>query len=102
MVEIKKQGDDAILLVSGTDRITVLNASELKGELVVSLSSTKGSVFLDLKNIKFMDSTGISVLISGVKASRESGSGFVLRHVQDEVLRLLTLMKIDQIIDIER
>ncbi len=102
MVQITEQGDQAILLVTGTDRITVLNAGELKGELVLSISKTKGSVFLDLQNVKYMDSTGISALISGVKASRESGCGFVLRNVQGEVLRLLKLMKIDKIIDIEK
>lgn len=101
MIEIKQQGVDTTLLVTDTDRVTVLNAGELKGELVFCLSQSKGTVYLDLQNIKFMDSTGISVLISGVKGSRESGCGFVLRNVQHEVLHLLQLMKIDKIIDIE-
>ncbi len=102
MVEITELEDKTVLLVAGTDRITVLNAGELKGELVLSFSKANGKVYLDLANIKYMDSTGISVLISGVKASRESGKGFVLKNVQGEVSRLLSLMKIDKIIDIEK
>ncbi len=102
MVKTLRQGDKTTLTVTGTDRITVLNAGELKGELILNLSNSMAKkVYLDLQNIKFMDSTGISVLISGVKASRESGCGFVLKNLQDEVLRLLKLMKIDQIIDID-
>lgn len=102
MIEISQSGDDIVLLVSETDRVTVLNAGELKGELMLSLGRTKGTVYVDLSNIKFMDSTGISVLISGLKGARENGCGFTLRNVQPEVLRLLQLMKIDKIIDIEK
>lgn len=102
MINVVENNGFKVISVVGTDRITVLNAGELKSVLVEQFPLTAKGVLLDLSNIKFMDSTGISVLISGVKASRESNKHFALRNVQGDVERLLSLMKIDKIIDIEK
>lgn len=101
MVVVTENNGSVILSVDGTDRITVLNAGEVKSALVEQFPNAKKALVLDLHNIRFMDSTGISVLISGVKTSRESNKQFLLRNVQGDVMRLLALMKIDKIIDIE-
>ena len=76
------------------DRLTVVNAGDLKKSLALQFSA--GSC-----DVKYMDSTGVSVLISGVKSSREQNRGFALRNVQPDVRKLLSLMKIDKIIDID-
>ena len=102
MVDVQETNGTVTVTVTSTDRITVLNAGELKGVLVENINKdTTREVKLDLHNVKFMDSTGISVLISGIRASRESNHGFTLKAVQSDVLKLLVLMKIDKILDIE-
>ncbi len=100
MIEVKKETEGIVVTPVDVDRITVTNAGDLKKTLALQFSSGSCDVFLDLKNIKYMDSTGVSVLISGIKSSREQNRGFVLRNVQNDVRKLLSLMKIDKIIDI--
>ncbi|MCF0190231.1 MAG: STAS domain-containing protein [Marinilabiliaceae bacterium] len=100
MVEVNKTAQGTVIAVTETNRITVTNANELKTAVVDAITKDKTNVMLDLKEIKYMDSTGISVLISGVKASRENNLNFELQNVQVEVMKLLKLMKIDKIIDI--
>ncbi|MBR6251118.1 MAG: STAS domain-containing protein [Bacteroidales bacterium] len=102
MVDIKTEGNEAVISVINTDRITVSNASELKSSILEAINEKKLNVVIDLGSIRYIDSTAISVLISGVKASRINGSAFKLRNLQLEVMRLLSLMKIDQIMDIEK
>ncbi|MBE6341584.1 MAG: STAS domain-containing protein [Bacteroidales bacterium] len=102
MVDIKTEGNEAVISVINTDRITVSNASELKSSMLDAINEKKLNVIIDLGSIRYIDSTAISVLISGVKASRINGSSFKLRNLQPEVMRLLSLMKIDQIMDIEK
>lgn len=102
MINVIENDGTVILSVAGTDRVTVLNAGELKGVMVEQFAKVGKGIILDLDNIKFMDSTGISVLISGVKTSREKNKHFALRNVKGDVARLLSLMKIDKIIDIEK
>lgn len=101
MIEVKKNLAGIVVTPVDVDRLTVTNASELKKVIAQQFSSGSCSIYLDLVNIKYMDSTGISVLISGVKSSREQSRNFILRNVQPDVMKLLSLMKIDKIIDIE-
>ncbi len=101
MIDVKKGLDGVVITPVDVDRLTVTNAGELKKSLALQFSSGSNNVYLDLQNIKYMDSTGVSVLISGVKSSREQNRGFGLRNVQPDVRKLLSLMKIDKIIDIE-
>ncbi len=101
MIEVKKVSEGIVVTPVDVDRITVTNAGDLKKTLALQFSSGSCDVFLDLQNIRYMDSTGVSVLISGIKSSREQNRGFILRNVQPDVHKLLSLMKIDKIIDIE-
>ncbi len=101
MIETIEKENITTVTVSGTDRITVANVSELKSTLIGKLKENKGRIELDLKNIKFMDSTGISVLISSLKESRINGNKFVITNVQQDVYKLFELMKLDKIFDIE-
>ncbi|MCQ2216286.1 MAG: STAS domain-containing protein [Bacteroidales bacterium] len=100
MIEVNRTPEEIVITVAGTNRVTVTNAGELKTAVVDCLSKDKGNVLLDLGEVKYIDSTGISVLISGVKAARENNLRFELVNVQEEVLKLMRLMKIDKIIDI--
>ena len=101
MIEVKKVSEGIVVTPVDVDRITVTNAGDLKKTLALQFSSGSCDVFLDLQNIRYMDSTGVSVLISGIKSSREQNRSFILRNVQPDVHKLLSLMKIDKIIDIE-
>lgn len=101
MIEITENESVAVVTVVGTDRVTVANVAELKTTLTGKLKSKIAKVVLDLVNVKFMDSTGISVLISSLKASRENGNKFAIRNVSNDVMRLFELMKLDKIFEIE-
>lgn len=101
MIDVKKSLEGVVVTPMDVDRLTVTNAGDLKKSLALQFSAGSCNVYLDLQNIKYMDSTGVSVLISGVKSSREQSRGFILRNVQPDVRKLLSLMKIDKIIDIE-
>ncbi|MCQ2229545.1 MAG: STAS domain-containing protein [Bacteroidales bacterium] len=101
MIEVTENEALVVVTVVGTDRITVANVAELKTTLTGKLKSKVSKVVLDLANVKFMDSTGISVLISSLKASRENGNKFAIRNVNTDVMRLFELMKLDKIFEIE-
>jgi len=61
-------------------------------------------VFLNLQNVRYVDSSGIATLVEGLKASRDQGSRMILfglsRSVR-EVMELSRLQKIFEIYDTE-
>ena len=102
MIEVNESNGVVEVMPTETDRVTVANVAELKNVLIAKLKGNSSKVILNLKNIKFMDSTGISVLISSLKASRENNNKFVICSVQRDVLKLFELMKLDKIFEIEQ
>lgn len=101
MVEVTENKGVVTVTLSETDRITVVNVNELKNVLTTHLRRDVEKVVLNLAPIKFMDSTGISVLISSLKVSRENNHEFAITNVQAEVMKLFVLMKLDKIFTIE-
>lgn len=61
-------------------------------------------VFLNLKNVRYIDSSGIASLVEGLKASRDQGSRLILYGLSPavrEVMQLSRLQKIFEIYDNE-
>jgi anti-sigma B factor antagonist len=62
-------------------------------------------VVLNLTGVGYIDSSGVASLVEGLKASRESGSRFVLFGLNDsarEVLKISRLLKLFEVYDDEK
>ncbi|MCU4164927.1 STAS domain-containing protein [Carboxylicivirga caseinilyticus] len=99
MLEVKELNGYQIASLADTDRLTATIATEIKSELTNQLDGNTNLV-INLSNIKFIDSTGIGVLISALKTARQNNGSFKLCEIQKDVMSLLTLMKLDKVFDI--
>lgn len=92
-----------ILDVSGN--IDMSNSPEVRKALL-QLLREKGvtRVALNLTGVGYIDSSGVASLVEGLKASRESGSRFVLFGLSDsarEVLKISRLLKLFEVYEDE-
>lgn len=92
-----------ILDVSGN--IDMSNSPEVRKALL-QLLREKGvtRVALNLTGVGYIDSSGVASLVEGLKASRESGSRFVLFGLNDsarEVLKISRLLKLFEVYEDE-
>jgi anti-sigma B factor antagonist len=92
-----------ILDVSGN--IDMSNSPEVRKALLHEIRE-KGvtRVVLNLSGVGYIDSSGVASLVEGLKASRESGSRFVLFGLNDsakEVLKISRLLKLFEVYDNE-
>ncbi len=85
--------------LEGTDRLNAPVATVVKDELNGLLVKNQYNLVLNLENIRFIDSTGIGVLISALKTARQNNGSFILSNVNKEVMSLLSLMKLDKVFD---
>jgi anti-sigma B factor antagonist len=103
MLELKEGPKGKITgIIQDTNRLTATIAPDIKEPLTDVLKQQGINVVLNLENIKFIDSTGIGVLISALKTARQHNSSFALCSVQKDVMSLLKLMKLDQIFDFSK
>ena len=54
---------------------------------------------MNLGNVKYSDSSGLSALLVGNRLFREEGS-FILCEVQDHVSKLIGISQLDKVMDI--
>jgi anti-anti-sigma factor len=88
----------------GQDRLIL----ELQGELDMACAhqldealdgadlDRSGAVVLDLRGVRFLDSTGLKAIFRARKAVHESGRRFAVTEGSAQVQRLLSLTRLDE------
>lgn len=93
-VEARSQGQAKILAVGG--ELDLAAATSLEEELDRALESGSPCIVIDLEQLEFIDSTGLSVLVRGHQRAQESGLELGLIHAGAQVERLLSLTGLAQ------
>ena len=75
-------------------------APRLREELVRLSSDDATAVTVDLSRLEFVDSTGLSVLITGLKRLREKGGDMALRSPNPGTRRVLEITGLTQVFSI--
>jgi len=98
-VNVQEDSNVKVLEVSG--EIDAYTAPELKETLMPLMRESGNEIEVDLENVQYMDSTGLGVFVSALKASKESGSHYTLKNVQDRVFRIFEITGLSEIIEIK-
>ena len=69
--------------------------------LAAQLYESGKEVHLNLKDVSYMDSSGISVLIESHQRALEKGTKVVIKEVSKSVLKVIMMAKLEQILNLE-
>jgi anti-sigma B factor antagonist len=85
-----------VIQISG--RLEAFTVPQLRAEQEVLLAAEQRHFIVDLSQATFMDSAGMSALVSLLKRSRQAGGNVVLVKPTDPAAyRILTLTRFDQV-----
>ena len=93
-IEFRDLGEHKVIQVSG--EVDLYNVSELKKALFSITDGKYHSVVVDMKNINYMDSSGIGALVAGQKKMRAHNGKFGLMSLHEDVLNILKLATLDK------
>lgn len=93
-VAIKERGEHKIVSING--EVDLYNVSELKKTLFSITDGAHSSVVVDMKNVNYMDSSGIGALVAGQKKMKAHNGKFALMNIHDDVLNILKLATLDK------
>jgi anti-anti-sigma factor len=88
-VEVRDEDRAVVIGVSG--ELDLASSPALERELERGAASNAELVVVDLRNLEFMDSTGLSVLVRAHQRATESGRRFGVVRGPQQVQRLLSL-----------
>ena len=78
-----------------------MDVTEKAKEVIMPLIEAKKEVHLNLKEVQYMDSSGISVLIESHQKSLEKGTKVIIKDVSKSVLKVIMMAKLEQILNLE-
>lgn len=94
----REEGSKTIIeLVGDLDFHT---ARQLREKLIEFHSQGVTDVTLDLAELEFIDSSGLSVLVAGLKRLRNGGGDLTLRSVSDQTRRVLEVSGLSRVLSI--
>lgn len=93
-VEVRNENHAAVIAVSG--ELDLASAPTLEHELQQAESSDAEVLILDLRQLEFIDSTGLGLLVKAHRRSEESGRRFAVVRGSSQVQRLLELAGLEQ------
>ena len=88
-VDVSRDERGVVISVSG--ELDLATSPVLDAALIRAGAAAAERVILDLRNVSFMDSTGLSVLVKAQRRATESHQLLAVMTGHDQVLRLLTL-----------
>jgi anti-sigma B factor antagonist len=94
-ISSRSQDDVAVVTVGG--EIDLYTAPQLRTELVESLALGARRLVVDMSRAEFCDSTGISVLLSAMKRSRDRGGDLELVAPKPAVMKVLQVTGLDEV-----
>ena len=88
------------VIVKPQGRLDADTAQELKEQLHEIAQAAPDSVVVDMHAVDFIDSSGLSALVSGLKALRQHGGALHLSKPQTQALTALRLTLLDRVFPI--
>jgi anti-anti-sigma factor len=95
---IKK--DFYTLIKINDDKLDTFLAPALKSELVLLASSMEKNIIMDLSNVKYCDSSGLSAILVANRLCKNADGIFILTGLQPTVERLISISQLDSVLNI--
>ena len=78
-----------------------MDVTEKAKEVIFPHIDAGKEVHLNLSNVQYMDSSGISVLIESHQKALEKGTKLIVKDVSKSVLKVIMMAKLEQILNLE-
>ena len=78
-----------------------MDVTEKAKEVIMPLIEAKKEVNLNLKEVQYIDSSGISVLIESHQKAMELGTKVTLKEISKSVLKVIMMAKLEQILNLD-
>jgi len=78
-------------------RLDIASRESVKSELHKLLASDTSLIIADLKNVPFIDSSGLSALVSGLRVAREQDKDIILVSLNKQAQMVFNLTMMDRV-----
>ena len=89
-----------VLIKLNENKLNSLISPKLKSELILFNSEGQRNIILDLSNVKYSDSSGLSSLLVGHRICKKSDGSFIVTKINENIARLISISQLDNILTV--
>ncbi len=82
------------------ERIDAHNSADLKDHLLTMIEQGESDIVVQMETVRFVDSSGLGALLSGFKHAEAKSGKLALANVQQQVLSMFELTRLNRIFEI--
>ena len=97
-LQVSDQDSSTVLAVQG--EVDVYTAPRLREKLVELATQGKHRIVVDLQGVEFLDSTGLGVLVGGLKRMRSNDGDLALVCTQPRILKVFEITGLTKVFSI--
>lgn len=88
------------IVISEVEKLDAVHAADIKSELVFLIKSGHKNIVVDLEKTRYIDSSGLSALLTGNRLSHDQNGSFVLCCLQPAVEKLVSISQLTSVFEI--
>lgn len=92
-------GNDIKIVLSG--EIDIYTSQSFKNELNEVIRTCEGNLFIDCKELAYIDSTGLGILVGALKEIRKDNNDIYICNLKDNIKKLFLITGLDKLFKIE-
>ena len=96
--QVKEENNISTVFLNGEIDMDVTDKAQ---DIILPLIEAGKEVHLNLKDVEYMDSSGISVLIESHQKAIELGTKVTLKEISKSVLKVIMMAKLEQILNLD-
>ena len=96
--QVKEENNISTVYLNGEIDMDVTDKAK---DVILPLIEAGKEVHINLKNVEYMDSSGISVLIESHQKAMELGTKVTLKEISKSVLKVIMMAKLEQILNLD-
>lgn len=85
----------AATIVAAAGEIDVFTAPDLDAELTKAVDSGQGNMIIDLREVSFLDSTGLGILVKCLKQAKTAGGSLRLVVSSEKIRKIFDITGLD-------
>jgi anti-sigma B factor antagonist len=97
-VKLEREGDACVIKLAG--EVDVYTSPSFKDRLVETIDEGCTKIVVDLEGVDFIDSSGLGVLVSGLRRVKERGGAIRLVCTRESIMKVFRITGLDRVFPI--
>lgn len=99
-LKINKTTQESVPVLELTGEVDVYTAPQVKSHLIDLVNENQFKIVVDLNNVDFMDSSGLGVLVGGLKRVKPHEGVIAIACQKEKILKIFRITGLDKVFPI--